>query len=228
MERRLQKLILTALFAFSLSLLLAQDVSQERMIRFAVWASTEAYPGVEDYQTDNLSLPVKKIKQLSPFLLSGMIYGWNFEYVPYDKARGVEEFFEFSPINELSPSEIQNINFTKPWIENSRLYCWIEFRRSDAQIHIFKGWESCKNPKIKGTGYARLAEGYEGIEKASAQAIKNAVRQYQRKWIKSKPKEISGRIFIREAPQIGVTSGQYKVTLDFFMETDRIVEYKTF
>ena len=46
MEKRLQKIILTLLLFIS-PLMFAQDVSQERMIRFALWASMEAFPGVE-------------------------------------------------------------------------------------------------------------------------------------------------------------------------------------
>ena len=227
MEKRLQKIILTLLLFIS-PLMFAQDVSQERMIRFALWASMEAFPGVEKVEKDAFALPVRKIREISPFLLSGMIYGWKFEYVPYDKTRGVPEYFEFSPLRDLSKSEIKNIAYAKPWVEESILYCWVEYRRSDAQVHVYKGWESVMHPKIKGEGYAQLAEGFEGVQKACGEALKNAVRNYERKWIKTKPKEISGTVFMHEPPKIGVDAGRYKVTLDFFMETDKIIEYKTF
>ena len=206
----------------------AQDVSQERQVRFSLWASTEIYPGVEEPQKDSLALPVKKIKQVSPFILSGMVYGWKFEYVPYDKARGVQEFFEFTPIRELNEAELASINYAKPWIENSILNCWVEFRRSDTQIHIFKGWESVLHPRIQGEGYAPLSEGFDGLKKACDEALKMAVRNYERKWIKTKPKEITGSVFMYEPPKIGVDAGRYKVTLDFFMQTDKIIEYRTF
>ena len=208
--------------------LFAQDVSQERMVRFSLWASTESYPGVDEPNYEGLSLPVKKIKEISPLILSGMVYGWHFEYVPYDKARGVAEFFEFTPVQELNETELSTIKYAKPWIEDSILNCWVEFRRSDAQIHIFKGWESVLHPRIQGVGYAKLSDGFDGIQAACADSLKMAVRNYERKWIKTKPKEISGTVLIKDPPKIGVDAGRYKITLDFFMQTDRIVEYKTF
>lgn len=226
MEKRVQKLILALTMIFLP--LFAQDVSQERTVRFSLWASTEIYPGIEKPESDILARPVRKIKEISPFILSGMVYGWKFEYVPYDRARGVQEVFEFSPIQELNEDEISSISYAKPWIEDSILNCWIEFRRSDAQIHIYKGWESVLHPRIKGEGYARLADGFDGIQNACKEALKMAVRNYERKWIKTKPKEISGTVLMSEPPKIGVDAGRYKVTLDFFMQTDRIVEYKTF
>lgn len=227
MEKRLQKLIFSILLILILPLS-AQDVSQERMVRFSLWASMEAYPGVDELKRDSFANPTRKIREISPFILSGMVYGWKFVYTPYDKARGVQEYFELSPVQELSDEEIKSIKYAKPWIENSVLNCWVEFRRSDQQIHIYKGWQSILMAKIKGEGYANYSLGFDGIKEACTEALKNAVRSYERKWIKSKPKEISGTVFMYEPPKIGLTSGRYKVTLDFFMETDRIIEYKTF
>lgn len=227
MERRLQKLIFVLLISIILPIF-AQDVSQERMVRFALWAAMEAYPGVDSTDSKGLAFPVKRIKEISPLILSGMVYGWKFEYVPYDKARGVAEFFEFTPVQKLTEAELEKVNYAKPWIEDSFLNCWVEYRRTDPQLHIYKGWQSILNPKIRGEGYAKLSEGFDGIQKACGEALKFAVRNYERKWIKSKPKEITGVVFMREPPKIGISAGRYKVTLDFFMETDRIIEYKTF
>ena len=33
--------------------------------------------------------------------MEGMIHCWTFEYVPYDKTRQVDEYFEFGRIREL-------------------------------------------------------------------------------------------------------------------------------
>ena len=205
-----------------------QDVSQERMVRFAVWASMEAFPGIEQVEKDAYALPVKKIREITPLILSGMVYGWKFEYVPYDKARGGQEYFEFTPLHEFSKEEMKAVNYAKPWIKESIMNCWVEYRRTDAQLHIYRGWASVLHPRIKGEGYAPLSDGFDGLQKACSEALKFAVRNYERKWIKTKPKEISGTVFMSEPPKIGVDAGRYKVTLDFFMETDKIIEYKTF
>ncbi|WP_191013512.1 hypothetical protein [Treponema zioleckii] len=207
----------------------AQDVSQERNVRFFLWAHTDAFPGVDEPTGNNIySLPVKKIQEIAPFMIQGMVYGWNFEYTPYDKARGVQEYFEFTPIHELSKDDIAKIKYTKPWKEDSRINVWVEFPRTEQQIHLYKSWLAIMNPRIKGVGLAKLSDGFEGIQEAAKEALKQAVRDYERQHIKTKPKEISGKVLMSQPPQIGVDSGRYKVTLEFFMETDRIIEYKTF
>ena len=227
-------LLLTAVF---LSLSSAQKVYQDQQIRFALWAARDAYPGFFDdtkKQTpaatgkNIYAVPVQRIKEVTPFLLEGMIYGWQFDYTPYDKTRRVEEYFEFTPIQTLTDADKAQITYTKPWLQDDRLWCWVEFRRSPQMMHIFNSWQVITNPHIKGIGYARLTDGFEGIQKACGEALKNAVREYERKLIKNKPKEIMGRVMITEPPLIGIEAGRYVVTLDFFLETDRIVKYETF
>ena len=224
------KLIFLAIFALQISSLPSQEVSFEKNIRIALWASTEAFPGIDGFQKkDDLnSLPISKIRQTAPFILSGMIYGWNFDYTPYDKKRNVQEYFDFSPVQELSPQEISRIKYASPWIKEQKLNVWVEYERTPAQIMLYNSWKSVNFRNISGTGYAPLSEGFEGIQKACAEALKQAVRTFERSHVKTKPKEITGKALLSKPPVIGIEAGRYMVALDFFMESDRIIEYKTF
>ena len=244
MEKRLRTVVLFLFFSIILFPLFpfGSGVSQENLVRFSLWAQTEVYPGFfksdvsEKEKSLNIvreedewySVPVRKIREIAPFLVEGMVYGWRFSYTPYDRARGVEEFFEFEPVNRLSEEELSRIHYKKPWAEGDRLSAWIEFQRTAFQSHRFRAWESVLHPRIKGVGFAHLSKGFDGIREASEEALKNAVREYERTILKTKPKEVSGIVLIREPPLIGIDAGRYRITLDFFMETDRILEYRTF
>ena len=65
--------------------------------------------GVYDY-------PISRIRKTAPFLIEGMVYGWEFSYTPQDNARGVEETLE---ITEIVPSEnfLRLISFSSVWFE---------------------------------------------------------------------------------------------------------------
>ncbi|MCR5723687.1 MAG: hypothetical protein K6G80_01220 [Treponema sp.] len=225
----------------------AQKVYQDKLIRFAVWAQRDVYPGYfegdasEQTQEKNeaakakleatgnaFTIPVTRIKETVPHLLTGMVYGWKFDYTPADKARAVKEYFYHEPVQALSGEEISKIRYVKPWVEDDRLLCWVEYNRTDIQERAFLSWQSITHPRIKGVGYARLSDGFEGIQQACDEALKNAIREYERKIIKNKPKEITGTVIIATPPMIGIDAGKYMVTLDFFMETDRIITYQTF
>jgi len=208
----------------------AQTPSVVRNIRIPLWAELDAYPELEEAQdvsSGQYDYPIKSVKQVAPFLISGMVYGWNFIYVPSDKARGVDEYLE---IEEIVPGEnlVPGITYASPWLQNNRFNCWCEYTRNEAQIQNYNLWSSIRNPVIHGVGYGNLMNGFSGLKDAAYDALKNAVREYYRNIIKNKPKEITGSVLIRDIPAIGINSGRYIFNLDFFLECGKIVEYSVY
>ena len=140
-----------------------------------MWAQVDAFPGMElkGEQSDNdYDYPIESIKELAPFLMNGMVYGWEFTYVPSDKARGVAEYFE---IRDINPGDniASRIEYSSPWIEDNKLNCWVDFQRTDFQIKNYTLWSTIQNPVIQGRGYGPLADGFGGIRKATEEAVKN-------------------------------------------------------
>lgn len=231
MEKRIPLII--AAILLTLPCLNAQEISQEKFIQLYLWAELDAYP--ESYSAEKethpedteFSYPIRRIKELAPFLLEGMIYGWDFVYTPSDKQRGVAEYFERTEIKPLG-NDAKNIIYKHPFAEDGKLNVWIEFSRTQAMISYLKYWTASTHPKIRGTGSAPVQDGFDGISKACGEAIKDAVRTYFRTQIRNKPKEISGKVLLRRQPRISTDSGQYVVDLDFFIETVRIIPYIQF
>ena len=228
-----KKTIISLLFISLLSYsLIAQPITQLTKIRFAVWAELDAYPGSEEAKKDygdpsEYGFSVERIKEVAPFLIEGMLYGWEFSYRPYDKTRHVEEEMIIKPI--VNPDFIsKNINYSSPWIENNRFNCWVQYNKNDYEISEYDKWSSIHNPVIHGKGYGRTENGFMGIYDACKDSLKNAVRTYYRGVIKNKPKEINGKVLIKNTPLIGVDAGRYVINLDFFLECGKIIEYKVF
>lgn len=221
------KSFLTAIFCFlNLGLCFGED------IRFHLWAQLDAFPGSEaakDIEAGQFDYPIKMMKETAPFLVNGMVYGWDFVYTPGDKARGVEEYFEIIPI-QSEEKVIDGIEYENPWVseEDNRFNCFVRYVRNQNQLQSFNLWSSIQNPTVRGTGKGALEKGFEGIKDAAAEAVKDAVRTHYRSEIKNKPKEITGRVIIRKNPVIGINSGNYVINLDFFLESGRIKTYSIF
>ncbi len=244
MERYLQKLkiflVFTLIFAGSTIFsdangLFAQTPSIIRHIRFPIWAEVDAYPGTQaaaaDVDAEEFSYPIARIKETVPFLIEGLVYGWNFTYVPSDKTRGVEEYFEIEPVQKLADGQKNDggtIEYSSVWIENNRFNCWVDYTRTDHQVQTYNLWASIQNPTIQGRGYGDLTKGFEGIKEAAVDSVKNAVRNYYRNLIKNKPKQITGAVLLRKTPLLGIDSGRYVINLDFFLECGTIEEYTQF
>ncbi len=221
------KILFFSFFIFSAK---AQTPDFQKTIHIHVWSELDAYPELAEAQntkTDVFDYSKERIKNLAPFLINGMVYGWNFVYTPSDKLRAIDEYFEISPINQIDTKE-NPITYKNPWIQDNLIHIWAEYARTENQIHSFKYWETTTTHKTQGTGTASVKLGFEGITEATKNAIREGIRNFYRPIIKNKPKEISGRIIISKEPKIGITQGQYSVKLDFFLETDRIIKHAIF
>ena len=231
MERYLQKIkILVVFLCFMVKPFYAQTPSVIRNIRLPLWAELDAYPGLElsgDKDEGQFDYPISQMHKIAPFIINGMVYGWNFVYVPSDKARGVEEVLEITEI--VSADVIRGgITYTSPWITENKLNCWVEYTRTDSQVQSYNLWASIQNPVIGGIGYGAIEKGFEGIEEAARESLKDAIRNYYRKTIKNKPKEITGSVLIRKFPTLGIDAGRYVINLDFFLECGKIIEYSVY
>lgn len=242
-----KNLFFFVILGFTEFCIFSQVPSQIEQIRLQVWADLDSFPGkFEDSENQQyfnqqnsnqqenqknksefeqiFSYAINRTKELSPFLLSGMIYGFNFEYTPSDKRRNVSEYWDFTLIKEINKSTNQ-LEYKNPFVEDNKLICWVYCDRTLEQIAEYKHWTSIVYPKVKGIGKASVENGFEGIKEACSQAAKQAVREYWRTMIKNKPKEISGKLLLVENPRIYIKNGEYVVDLDFFMETDKIISY---
>lgn len=229
-EVKIMKQICIIITFFFFVRVFAQTPDFTEKIRIPLWAELDAYPELaeaQDTSSGQFDYPISRLKKTAPFLLNGMLYGWRFEYTPSDRLRGVAEYFNVEEINTIK-EEDGPITYTKPWFENNRVYCWVEFTRTPQMIWTLKAWNSIQSKKIQGRGTGMIADGFDGITNAANDALKNAVREHYRQILKNKPKEIDGHVIIRGTPQIGINAGRYVVELDFFLETDRIVKYTQF
>lgn len=215
---------------FKSSVIFSQIPDDVAHIRIPLWAELDAYPGLAEAQDTDAGVfdySIERIRQLAPFIIGGMVNGWIFSYTPSDKLRGVEERIEFSDILPLGEYAYA-ITYAQPWIEDNRVNCWIEFTRTPHMIQSYNLWASITHSTVHGKGYGKIATGFDGLTDAVKDAIRDAVREHFRTKIKNKPKEIRGKVLIRRAPLIGIDAGRYKVQLDFFLETDKIVPYTQF
>lgn len=227
----MKKIFLKSIFLFLFVFFCSAEIPDfKENIQIHVWAELDAYPELKEAQNTEAGIfdySISRIKEVAPFLINGMVYGWNFTYTPSDKLRGVKEFFEIEPINEINTDE-NPIIYENPWIQDNLINIWAKYNRTTNEIFSYKAWNAINIKKTQGTGNASIKLGFSGISEATKNAVRDGIRNFYRPIIKNKPKEISGKLIIRKEPKIGITQGQYSVKLDFFLETDRIIKYTMF
>lgn len=231
-DNRRKKIKLVSIFLFFIlcqNLCFSQVSDVQKTLRIKLWAPMDENPGAEISSSDtNYSTSIRSLKKTAPFLLTGMIYGWKFEYTPSDKTRNVAEYFSLEPIAEISEND-SNITFTDPAFWDSRVYCWLEYPRTDEMIIYRQRWDSIKYPRVSGYGESKEIDSVDAIKEAITEAAKNAIKTYAQNQTKNKPKEVSGTILLKDFdPNIKIIKGNFTAYLDFFLYVDKIIQYSQY
>ena len=146
-------LFFCVLFLFSVNIF-CQAPLQNEQIRIQVWAELDSFPGkfeeessVQEQKSSKqeeksdfeklYGFAIERTKQIAPFLMEGLLYGWNFDYTPYDKKRGVKEYWEFSEVRKFD-SSINRLEYHNPVPKDGKLLSWVYCDRTQAQQLEYK------------------------------------------------------------------------------------------
>jgi hypothetical protein len=198
------------------------------IIRAPVWVYVEPVPG----QFSAGSVPAQKppaqaLDDLARFVVSGMLYGWNFSYTPSDKARNVEEYFSIEPIQTIEKND-PRFSVTDLAAEYPRLTCWAQFDVDETTARRLTYWDSILFRNARGRGEGDRTTEMEGVRQAYANALKTAIREYMRKQEKNKPKEIRGEIILRDSPILAASAGSFVADVKIIVNVREVIPYTTF
>ena len=220
--KRLKSFICLFAALWSAQSLLAQVTSALPSSASAtVWVYTEEMPGNEAL------IPDEDLESLAVFVLSGMVYGWRFEYTPRDSSRGVADYFSIEPLGEIDTA---SAGFSLIHIEEKgvRLYCRAEFAFDEAALNSARVWNSVRYKSAKGRGYGERKDETAGMLAAYESAIRAAIHESARAQVKNRPKEVRGEIKFKGEPRVFATSGRFVADADFLINIKEIVPYTVF
>ena len=204
------------------------ETNEAVIIRAPVWVFLEPQPGVMDNDTQGTRLPPRQaLLELSKTIMEGMVYGWKFSYTPFDKQRAVAEEFELEPLYSILPSD-SRLSLTELRLQYPYLYCWAEYRVTDAIALHRTEWRRINYVTGKGSGSAERKLEIEGVRQAYREAALAAVRGYLRKNIKNKPKTIHGEMLIKDNPRLSVSGGKFTAELTIYLHIKEVVPYEIF
>ncbi|MDR2184760.1 MAG: hypothetical protein LBO80_03700 [Treponema sp.] len=169
----------------------------------------------------------------SAMFFSAMIYGWSFNYDIGEKARGIAEEFELTPLGAI-PAGDPGLRVTDAQVRNMRFYLWTDYRLNEAQKRRFLAWKSGGARTAQAVGYGPLggpvdAADWLGIKrKALEDAARAAVRAMLRGSERNRPKEARGFISLAAFPHYFIDGGQWAASARFRVELTGIVPFSAY
>lgn len=192
---------------------------------------TEHWIGLDASPTANESLSreqaVERLLNEARYVISGMIYGFTFEYRPSDATRGIQEQFELEPVFQI-PQADPAVTVLQSWVDGSRLYVRIGYELHPEQEAWFASWQSSAIPVVTGSGAASWFGGFAQRFAAIEDAVRAGCREYLRARTFARPASASGSIVLREYPRMAVRAGSYTATARFSLRIEKLRAYETF
>ncbi len=169
----------------------------------------------------------RELLQEASDILSGMLYGYDFYYVPYDKSRNIAEEFKLTPLARVHWGD-PNLKIAATERRGNRIYVKLNYYLESFQEARRKAWSSNTFPIVSGSGRGNFFAGTTAKSGSISQAIKEAIRNHLRPRVFNKPREINGQLLIWKEPRIIIEKGSYLTRVTIKLRVSEITPYRIF
>ncbi len=212
--------VLALIFGLSASAQISGGV-----IRGEFWADLEPVSKVGDLWPVPPEEALRRIRSEAAWAVSGLVYGFEFEYSPFDSARAIEERFELRSLGSIDPDALSLTGGTRSYYE---LRSYVEYRPNDEEAKLLGTYLRDPWKASQGIGRADILGGVEARSKSYHEALREAVRAHLRGMTPNKPREVKGRVAFERIPNLSLIDGYYVVQARVRVMTLEILPYAAY
>ena len=172
----------------------------------------------------------RRALQLAALFFSAQIYGWSFHYDIGERARGIAEEFELTPLGEI-PWGDPGLEITHVSFENFVLSAWMDYRPSDLQRRHLEFWRMGSIRSAQAIGYGPLGGPLDiddwlvirqtALEDAARAAVRAMLQAAER----NRPKQVTGFISLERFPNFFIDAGYLATQARFRIEITEIIPF---
>ena len=215
-------------------LLLPALVCAQDVLRGEVRVELEPIPFFDVYLEDIFPLDREDAYRLAlqkaALFFSAQIYGWSFHYDIGERARGIAEEFELTPLGEIFWGD-PRLFVTHARLENNVFSAWMDYRPSEAQQRRLRMWRMGNIRTAQAIGHGPLggpaeASGWLDVKMTALEdSARAAVRAMLQASERNRPKEATGFISLQGFPAFWVDSGRWAARARFRVEIREIIPF---
>ena len=172
----------------------------------------------------------RRALDLASYFFSAQIYGWSFYYDVGERARGIAEELELTPLGEILWGD-PGLLVTHTNAKDRVLSVWMDYRTNDIQQRRLQMWRMGNVRTAQAVGYAPItgpaatSNWFTMREKALEDAARAAIRALLQARERNRPREVTGFISLETFPAFWVTGGRLAVQARFKVEIREITPF---
>ena len=219
---------------FFLFLFLPLFVSAQDVLRGEVRVELEPIPFFDVYLEDVFPLDREEAYRLAlqkaALFFAAQVYGWSFHYDIGERARGIAEEFELTPLGEIHWGD-PRLFVTHARFENNVFSAWMDYRPSEAQQRRLQMWRMGNVRAAQAIGHGPLGgpaanSSWLDIKMTALEdSARAAVRAMLQASERNRPKEASGFISLQGFPSFWMDSGRWAARARFRVEIREIIPF---
>ena len=192
----------------------------------------------------NMDSAYRRALQEAALFFSAQIYGWSFYYDVGEKARGIEEILELTPLGEVRWGD-PRLFVTHAYFEDreyratshrmaTHLSAWVDYRPSADQIRRLEMWKKGNVRPAQAIGYSPLGGKGENQDWLSIkkEALEDSARAALRAMLqgseRNRPKEVTGFICLESFPSFFLQQGRRAAQARFKVEIREITPFAVY
>lgn len=175
----------------------------------------------------------KSALEEAAMIYSAMIYGWSFEYEIGEKARGIPENFELTPLGAVSFGD-PGLRVTDVDVRGMLFCLWTDYILTEMQMRRMRVWQTGTVRSLQAQGKGPLGgplqrEDLAAIRKAALEdAARAGVRAMLRGMERNRPRAARGFIALAEFPVYRIDAGYWTVSARFRVELTGIEPFAAY
>ena len=181
----------------------------------------------------NTDTAYRRALEEAAMFFSAQIYGWSFHYDIGERARGIAEEFELTPLGEIRWGD-PRLFVTHARFDRQVLSVWMDYRPADAQRRRLEMWKMGRVRSAQAIGYGPLGGPVEisdwlAIKRTALEdSARAAVRAMLQSSEKNRPKEATGFICLETFPAYWMDAGRWAAQARFRVEITEIIPFAAY
>jgi len=192
------------------------------------WVELEPLVRIDERQ---YPIPVEKAERAvleeARILLSGMVFGWSFDYTPPNSERGVAERFTLTPIAQI-PWGSPRLRVLETQVAKEKLWARVVYSMDDAETARRASWESGTALLSQGVGKADVMKGPDTKVLSFQDSVRDAIRVALHDRYVDAPREVVGDVVLWDDPQTVVRSGMLRTASEVKIMVRDVIPYRIF
>jgi hypothetical protein len=197
------------------------------LLRAEFWTDLDGIPRVDEAWPLSDADASRRVLSEAAFVFGGIIDGFEFEWTPAERARGIAEKFILRALSAIADGDPRLLpgEATRTF---ERMSAWVEWRPDAADRLALEASRSARWKSAQGKGDSDRMRGYAGRREAYEAAIKAGIEAHMRTVEANRPRLVRGRVVFAAIPLMGIVEGAYSVQARLRIEVTEVLRYSIF